>query len=332
MQFDQVVDTFTADTRTSNRRLLDRAAPRASRATAPRRCATDYRALPGALREGAVDARGAARLGRPRPRDVHPRPGPAVRDAVATAARQLDTLLATYRTTLDALGRRQALAARDVPALERLLTSAPRFAAARPLGAARGAHASPRPRAPALEIAPPVLDHANAFVAELRTLMGADRLDRIITELGPVTARLLELEQSLPELFGLVDRVSGCVRDKVLPVLNTQVDDGHLSTGQPVWQDLIHGAQGLLSSQQNFGGDGYSTRFSFGVDQTVVATRAGVGDLVQLTGSPHARRAAALDAGPPAALPARRPVRDAAGAEHEGRDACRRPSRSRPCG
>jgi hypothetical protein len=42
-----------------------------------------------------------------------------------------------------------------------------------------------------------------------------------------------------------------------------------------VWEEIVHSATGLTSASQNFDGNGFSTRFSFGLSQDVVATGQG---------------------------------------------------------
>ena len=283
VQFDQVLDTFTSDIRAANRQALKGFADAVRRGGAGA-LRDSYRTLPGALRESAVALEAARGSG---DRDL----ARFIRDqgrlsATVDAHRSaLVSLLAGYRTTLDAFAARRADLTALVPAFDRLTAEAP--PALRNVDAAlpdvRRFAVAVRP---GLKVAPGVLDDAIPFTRAFGDLLGRDRLPALVDDLRPVTGRLRELEGSLPELLRLVRRVSQCTSDNVLPVLNTNVDDGALSTHQPVWQDLIHGAQGLLSSQQNFGGDGYSTRFSFGLDKTVVATRTGVADLVQLGDEP----------------------------------------------
>jgi hypothetical protein len=58
-------------------------------------------------------------------------------------------------------------------------------------------------------------------------------------------------------------------------VLQSKVDDGSLSSGQTVIDEFLHASTGLVSSSQNFDGNGFSTRFSFGTGQDLVASGSG---------------------------------------------------------
>jgi hypothetical protein len=86
---------------------------------------------------------------------------------------------------------------------------------------------------------------------------------------------LAALEPRLDELLSLVSPVISCARDHALPVLDAKLDDGQLSTGQTVIDEFLHSAAGLVSSSQNFDGNGFNTRFSFGTGQDVVAAGSG---------------------------------------------------------
>jgi hypothetical protein len=58
-------------------------------------------------------------------------------------------------------------------------------------------------------------------------------------------------------------------------VLNSKLDDGAISSGQTVWEEFVHASTGLVASSQNFDGNGFNTRFSFGLGPDIVATGTG---------------------------------------------------------
>ena len=92
-----------------------------------------------------------------------------------------------------------------------------------------------------------------------------------------------------------------------------EVPDGHLSTDQPVWQDLLHGLANLTAAQGNYGGDGYATRYSFGLSQNVVTTSVNAqSDLVMLAGEPLVGSRPKWTPGHQPPYRARRALRDAA--------------------
>jgi virulence factor Mce-like protein len=284
VQFDEFLSAFAGDTRRSFRDLLG-GFSESLRKGGDEALREDFVRLPGALRYAAPTLR--AMRGRRTGDLAGFVAGQArVSDALARNRRELGGFITGFRRTMEALADRQAPLRASLPAMQRLLEASPRALAAidRALPPLRALSVALRP---SLAIAPGVLDHAQPFLASLRSLMAPDRLDGLVLDLGPSVDRLRALERSLPPLLDLVRPVSDCVRTNVLPILEAKVDDGHLSTNQAVWLDLLHGLQGLLSSQQNFGGDGYGTRYSFGIDQTVVATQLAVPErLVMLSGTP----------------------------------------------
>jgi hypothetical protein len=128
---------------------------------------------------------------------------------------------------------------------------------------------------PPLREAPPVLDASLPFLRRLSQLVAPSAVPALVADLGPTVRSLATLEPRLDDLFALVAPVTACVRDHALPVLNAKLDDGPLSSGQRVWEEFVHASGGLVSSSQNFDGNGFNTRFSFGLGQDVVATGTG---------------------------------------------------------
>jgi phospholipid/cholesterol/gamma-HCH transport system substrate-binding protein len=284
VQFDQFLDSFTSDVRQSSRDVLT-GFDESLRKGGSKALRDDYKAFPGALKGTAISMEAL------RGTQSGDLAGFVLDQARLSSTldhhrTELMGLITTFRRTMDALAGRQQKLAATVPALRRLFESAPAALTDldRALPPLRVLSAALRP---SLKVAPGVLDHAVPFLSALDSLLAPDRLDRLVTELGPSVRRLRSLERSLPGLMNLVRPVSSCVSNQVVPVLSKQVDDGALSSHQPAWQDLLVGLLGLNSAQQNFGGDGYGTRYSFGLDQTVLATNLNVPDrLVMLSGTP----------------------------------------------
>lgn len=144
------------------------------------------------------------------------------------------------------------------------------------------ARALARDLRPALRIAPPVLRGAVGLVDQLERATRPAELPRLLRNLRPALTTLPSLEARLTTLFPLVDPVTDCVRERALPVLTAKVDDGALSTGRPVWQDLAHGLVGLNSAAQNFDANGSTVRylFSSGSDTLQLGSVPGLGTLV----------------------------------------------------
>jgi hypothetical protein len=64
-------------------------------------------------------------------------------------------------------------------------------------------------------------------------------------------------------------------------VLDSKLNDGQLSTGRPVWQDLVHSFVGVGSANPDFDANGKSIRLTGTVgDQALNAVLPGVGQIV----------------------------------------------------
>jgi ABC-type transporter Mla subunit MlaD len=134
---------------------------------------------------------------------------------------------------------------------------------------------------PPLRAAPGALDASRPFLKQVSGLVQPAELTGLERDLSPALRQLQALAPPLTGLLGKVGRVSSCVSDHVVPVLQTTVDDGDLSSGVPVWQDLVRATVGINSAGQNFDGDGPDLRFSLSEgDQTLSLGRGpSTGDL-----------------------------------------------------
>jgi phospholipid/cholesterol/gamma-HCH transport system substrate-binding protein len=93
--------------------------------------------------------------------------------------------------------------------------------------------------------------------------------------------------RELPALLGLLEPVTECLRTNAVPTLKKSVDDGALSTHQPVYRDLLSSLVGLASASQNFDGNGPAVRYHAGFgDETVSLGRNNPEPAVGLTSQP----------------------------------------------
>jgi virulence factor Mce-like protein len=135
---------------------------------------------------------------------------------------------------------------------------------------------------PALRISPPVLRRADAVLDQLRLAVRPSQLPRLLSTLRPALLALPSFTRNLRTLFPIVTPVSNCVRARLIPMLNTKLEDGRLSTGRPVWQDLVHAASGLSGATQDFDANGLAVRYGSGIgSQTLM-----LGGLYGSTNSP----------------------------------------------
>jgi len=218
---------------------------------------------------------------------------PALQGLVGNLNRTLAALAHRSSALTDTLAQLDALTREAYPALGAINASLPAL------------RAFSRESQPALRAAPRTLDDSHPFLVEARRLLAPSVLPPVVRQLRPATRSLLALEPALGDLFGLVSPVSACVRDHVLPVLNAQLDDGSLSSGQPVWQELLHSMVGLASAAQDFDGNGTAVRYlAAGGDQLVSAGQLPSGTrLFGLAPAPIEGSRPARPPGPPPFVP-----------------------------
>jgi phospholipid/cholesterol/gamma-HCH transport system substrate-binding protein len=223
--------------------------------------------------------------------------------ALASRSQDLGDLVTAFDHTVAALASRREQLAGALEGLRDLEVSAPPQLRAvdRATGPVR---TFSRAVLPALRRSPAVLDEAVPFLKVTGELVAPKALPALVADLRPTVRALATLEPQLDSLFGLVSPVLSCVRDHALPVLQSRVEDGPLTSGQTVFDEILHASGGLVSSSQNFDGNGFTTRYSFGSGQDIVSFGPSAGDQQQLFafGAVSGSRPA-----PPASLPPFRP-------------------------
>ncbi|MBA2347116.1 MAG: hypothetical protein H0V81_02375, partial [Solirubrobacterales bacterium] len=95
-----------------------------------------------------------------------------------------------------------------------------------------------------------------------------------LADLRPTLATLPPLTDRLRTLLPLVTPVTDCVRDRALPVLESKLDDGKLSTGRPVWQEAVATLPGVAGASGSFDANGAWVRYNSGVGDATVSTGA----------------------------------------------------------
>jgi len=210
-----------------------------------------------------------------------------VSGALADNDRQLADLITSFNRTAAALASRDADLAATISGVDLTVRAAP--PALRALDRALPAvDAFATALRPSLRIAPPILTRTAALLVQLEALSRPTELPRLVSRLKPALGDLPTLEQRLDALFPLVTPVVTCVRDRAVPVLNAKLDDGPLSTGRPVWQNLAHTTVGLASAAQNFDANGSWVRYLSTGGTATVSTGAvpGVGTLLGTAANP----------------------------------------------
>lgn len=141
---------------------------------------------------------------------------------------------------------------------------------------------------PALRAAPAALDDSRPFLAAVDRIVSPALLPGLTRDLTPVLREVRAIAGPLRQLLAVVDPVSRCVSSNIIPVLQSKLDDGRLTSGDPVWKELARASVGLASASQNFDGNGPDLRYSLGFgDQTVSLGEGSTsGDLFARTADP----------------------------------------------
>lgn len=126
------------------------------------------------------------------------------------------------------------------------------------------------PLRPALAQAPAALRSANRALDEVGRISGRRELPALLDRLGPVTTALPVLERRLGDLFGYSDQVTGCLVSNVIPVLNSKLQDGKHTTGDPVWLEVLHAFTGFTSASTSFDGNGGTFRAGLAFGPTLL--------------------------------------------------------------
>jgi ABC-type transporter Mla subunit MlaD len=124
---------------------------------------------------------------------------------------------------------------------------------------------------PALQEAPPVLNGAADLLHDVDVISRPSQLPKLLGVVRPLVEALPTLTSRLEDLFPRVQEVASCINTQAIPALNTKLDDGALSTGRPVWQDLLHGLVGLAGNESYFDGNGPVPRLYGGIGPTVLS-------------------------------------------------------------
>jgi virulence factor Mce-like protein len=208
--------------------------------------------------------------------------------SVAQRSQQLPALVSGLDTTLTTLAQRRAALGASVTELDQLVAQAPAtFDALNNLfPTLRSFSVEVRP---ALREAPATLRLANPLLDQAAALISPGELPALLNELDPALRSLAVLEPQLGTLLGKLRPATGCLRRNAIPTLKKSVDDGSLTTGRPVYRELLNGLVGLASASQNFTGDGPAVRYHAGFGDQMVTTGKAPGldgPLVGLTSEP----------------------------------------------
>jgi virulence factor Mce-like protein len=281
VQFDQVLDTFDRD----GRRDLQTTTRELARGLAGGGAQALNRTFGDAPKGLTALAATAAAMRGVRPDDLSRFVAgqAAVSRALVADPGALVGLVRGLDATLGALGDRAGAVARTVSLLDVVLrkSDAAQADARAVVGPARRLAAA---LTPALGPAPTTLRLLNGVLADARPLLAEGALPRLARTLRPATDDLAAQVPDLRDLFSQAQPVAQCLDRNIVATLTRSVDDGRLSTGMPVWQELVRFPVALSSASGNFNGNGAQLRLSVGGGEHTLATQSpSLGELVTAT-------------------------------------------------
>jgi virulence factor Mce-like protein len=266
---DQVLDTLDEPTRAEIKSSFDEFRD-AIRGGVPAKFNAAAPHLAPALRDTSLTLEGLAGTRRNDLAGVI-RSSARVARAIASAKPELDSLIGSLARVLGTLADHDREVSASLSRLPRVL------AVARPALSTLNS-ALPQARAlidalrPALREAPPTLAVARPALEQANALLAPEELPALVRTGRPAIASLAGVTPDLERDFGLLSGPVSCLLHSALPTLTTPLDDGSLSTGQPVYRDLLDGLVGLSSLAQNYDANGYAIRYQAGLGDEVVAT------------------------------------------------------------
>jgi hypothetical protein len=98
------------------------------------------------------------------------------------------------------------------------------------------------------------------WIKEARPLLSKAELGGLVSELQPGTASLARVATQGLGLMREADLLSRCTTENLLPVLESRIDDGPLSSGTEVSKEFWHAMVGIATEGQNFDGNGHYVR------------------------------------------------------------------------
>ncbi len=117
---------------------------------------------------------------------------------------------------------------------------------------------------PSLRIAPPLVSALTRSVEAFAAVITPSKRGPLIAALRTTFTTFPKVLSQLGSVFPVTKAVTDCLRENVTPILNSTVQDGSLSTGQPVWQEFVHFLPNVAAATGDFDSDGHYTRVLLG--------------------------------------------------------------------
>ncbi len=191
--------------------------------------------------------------------------------ALASRQSQLASLVGNFDTTLRALAARQQDLSATIAALPPLLRTTNTALTA--LDASFGPTKTfAKEILPGIEQLDPTIGQALPWLTQATALLGPSELGALVSDLTPAVQATASTVNSSKALVSDSDTLARCVVHNLVPTGNTVIQDPPLSSGVPVYQELLESAVGIAGAGQNFDGNGRYLRSSPAGGSTAVQT------------------------------------------------------------
>ncbi|HUA03060.1 MAG TPA: MlaD family protein [Solirubrobacteraceae bacterium] len=190
--------------------------------------------------------------------------------ALASRQTQLASLVTTFDRTMAGFAARQGDLSATIAALPPLLRTT--NGALTSLDASFGpTKAFAKEILPGIEQLDPTIGQALPWLAQATALVSPSELGGLVSDLTPAVQDTAKTLNESTALLQASDALGRCVVQNLVPTGNTVIQDPPLTTGVPVYQELLESAVGIAGAGQGFDGNGRYLR----------STPAGGSDQVQ---------------------------------------------------
>lgn len=189
---------------------------------------------------------------------------------------------ARLRTTLRALDSFTQTAPARLAAIDRALPSVTRLA---------------RDLDPSLDRLPRTVFAADGAITQFDGLVAKPELPKLLTAVKPAATSLASAASRLRTTFAVVAPLGRCLERNLIPALNQVAPDGRLSSGEPVWKDLLHSLANFAGFSNTFDGNGIALRLGTEMSEIGLTTQLEDGTKLYGAGQISGRRPLGLPRG-----------------------------------
>jgi virulence factor Mce-like protein len=138
---------------------------------------------------------------------------------------------------------------------------------------------------PTLRESPQLVTELTSQIHAVDAIITPGQRTQLISSLHTLLVGFPTVLAQTAKFFPATKPAADCLADRVTPLLDEQVQDGSLSTGDPVWKDLVHFLPNLAAASGNFDSDGPYLRALIGLGNnslpsSELGSDPGVGPLI----------------------------------------------------